>query len=216
MLEAVARAKGNCPDLVRSEGGVQRSLSQNSLLGKPEEPVSQRVVGGDGEHCIGWSDPLGGRVGVSWQPVCGEDGGLALLASPDSGRSCRPRGTSVTPHVRPGPPDAPEGAQVEGRGQQRPFGRDIGDVAQQEPAACLLVFDDPEDRLDQPLPALIRTGSPPRSTSTHGGHAAQHREALSPVRDHNERPSYRSRRQDTPGRRRRRPGTAASAPHDCA
>ena len=35
MLEAVARAKGNCPDLVRSEGGVQRSLSQNSLLGRP-------------------------------------------------------------------------------------------------------------------------------------------------------------------------------------
>ena len=51
MLEAVARAKGNGPDLVRSKGGVQRSLSQNSLLGKSRgvRRGSRPLAGGLGD-----------------------------------------------------------------------------------------------------------------------------------------------------------------------
>ncbi len=37
----------------------------------PFEPVSQRVVGGDGEHCIGWSDPLGAGLACHGSPCAG-------------------------------------------------------------------------------------------------------------------------------------------------
>ena len=55
-------------------------------------------------------------------------------------------------------PRLPEGAQVEGGNQHRPFGRHVGKAAQQEPPSPLLLFDDSENRpgqlLSQPVHLL--------------------------------------------------------------
>ena len=55
---------------------------------------------------------------------------------------------------RPGAPYTPQSSQVEGSGQQGPFGSDIVNPTQQEPSYPLLLFDDPEDRFNQLLSHL--------------------------------------------------------------
>ena len=57
--------------------------------------------------------------------------------------------------MRLGAPYLPEGAQVEGCGQRRPFDRHVGKAAQQEPPNSLLFLDDSEDRFDQLLSQLV-------------------------------------------------------------
>ena len=50
-----------------------------------------------------------------------------------------------------GTPHPPKCAQVEGGDQEGPLGRHVGEAAQQESPCALLLLDDSEDRLDQPL-----------------------------------------------------------------
>ena len=75
------------------------------------------------------------------------------------GRDC-----GATPLTRPNAryaalPHPPQSTQVECRGQQGPLSRDVGDTPQQESARSLLLFDDPEDRLDQTLPTPVQPSS---------------------------------------------------------
>ena len=54
-----------------------------------------------------------------------------------------------------GSPHPPERAQVEGGGQYGPFGRHVGEAAQQKLPRPLLHLDDSEDRFDQLLSQLV-------------------------------------------------------------
>ena len=56
----------------------------------------------------------------------------------------------------PGTPDAPQSPQVEGGGQQCPFGSDVAQTTQQEPSQPLLLLDDSEDGFHQLLSLLER------------------------------------------------------------
>ena len=56
----------------------------------------------------------------------------------------------------PAMPFPPQGTQIEGRGQQAPLGGHVVEAPQQEPPCPLLLLDDPEDRLYQPLPAMVQ------------------------------------------------------------
>ena len=60
--------------------------------------------------------------------------------------------TGVNP--RSGAPCTPRSPQVEGCGQQFPFGSDIVNPTQQEPSRLLLLLDDSEDGFDQLLSHL--------------------------------------------------------------
>ena len=55
-----------------------------------------------------------------------------------------------------GAPHSPKGSQVERRGQYGPLGRHVCQTSQEEPPAPLLLLDNPEHRLDQLLPQLVR------------------------------------------------------------
>ena len=59
---------------------------------------------------------------------------------------------SVTPYT-------PQSPQVEGAGQQGPFGSDVAQTTQQEPPYSLLLLDDPEDGFDQVLSPFERSTS---------------------------------------------------------
>ena len=55
-----------------------------------------------------------------------------------------------------GAPHSPKGSQVERCGQYGPLGRHVCQTSQVEPPARLLLLDNPEHRLDQLLPQLVR------------------------------------------------------------
>ena len=50
-----------------------------------------------------------------------------------------------------GTPLPPSCAQVEGGDQEGPLGHHVGEAAQQESPCAVMLLDDAEDRLDQPL-----------------------------------------------------------------
>ncbi len=55
----------------------------------------------------------------------------------------------------PATPPAPQGAQIEGRRHQAPLSGYVVYATQQDSTRRLLLFDDPKDRLDQTLPAIV-------------------------------------------------------------
>ena len=63
-----------------------------------------------------------------------------------------------------GAPHSPKGSQVERCGQYGPLGRHVCQTSQEEPPARLLLLDNPEHRLNQLLPQLVRL------FSCRGGH----------------------------------------------
>ena len=63
-----------------------------------------------------------------------------------------------------GAPHSPKGSQVERCGQYGPLGRHVCQTSQEEPPARSLLLDNPEHRLNQLLPQLVRL------FSCRGGH----------------------------------------------